>query len=141
MNHQTFSQRYLPQLPNQEERTSGRAESVLPVSRSFKLPENSELVTFSSCSAHLGEDQHMTSVISHFQQVSKILTAKGISADTIVKLCQAIVGYIPLLQSCIIEVLTSIVGVINDAEDVLAIGNICRMLPLFIEQVSKMLVC
>ena len=83
----------------------------------------------------------MASIKSHFQQVSKILTAKGVSADTIVKLFQTIVGCIPLLQSCINEVFTSIVGVINDAEDVLAIGNIYKMLPSFIEQVSKMLVC
>ena len=146
-NNQVNSQEHLThhgQLASEEEGARERAEMVLDVFGPARLPKKSALVTFSSCSyysAHLTEDQDMTSMESQYQRFSEILTAKGVSVETIMQFVYTTAGYIPTWESHIAELLSSIVVVINNAEEVLAIGNICKWLPEIIQQALKLMVC
>ena len=143
-NNQGNPEEYLTQLVSEEEGAREKTEMVLEVSGPFKLPKRSELVTFSSCSyysTHHAEDQHMTSMETQYQRFSKILAAKGVSVETIMQFVYATVGNIPMWESHIAELLSSIVVVINNAEDVLAIRNICKWLPEIIQQALKLPVC
>ena len=143
-NNQVNPEECLTQLAIEEEGVRERTEMVLKVSGPVGLPKMSELVTFSSCSyysTHLAEDQHMTSVESQYQRFSEILAAKGVSLETIIEFVYATVGNIPTWESHIAELLSSIVVVINNAEDVLAIGNICKCLPGIIQEALQLMVC
>ena len=146
-NDQVNSEEYLihhGQPASEEEGTRERAEIVLDVFRPARLPKKSALVTFSSCSyysAHLAEDQDMTSMNFQYQRFSEILTAKGVSVETIMQFVYTTAGYIPTWEFHIAELLSSIVVVINNAEDVLAIGNICKWLPEIIQEALKLMVC
>ena len=145
-NNQVDSQEYLTfhgQLASEEEGARERAEMVSDVYGPARLPKKAELVTFSSCLYHsedLVEDQDMTSMESQYQRFSKILTAKGVSVETIMQFVYTTVGYIPTWEWYIAELLSSIVVVINNAEDVLAIGNIYTWMPKIIQQALKLMV-
>ena len=107
--------------------------------------ENSELVTFASQSPHStrhAEDQQMISVSSQYQQFSETLAAQGITGDIIMKFIQTSVGCILLWHYCISEMLSSIVVVVNNAEEVFKIANnnYDELLQAMIGQVSVMLV-
>lgn len=108
------------------------------------LSENSELVIFSYhpyYSTHLVIYQHMVLDESQYQQFSRMLAGKGISIRTIMKFIEMSVGYIPLWHYYISEFLFSIVFAINNAEKILAIGNIYNTLPAIIGQALMMSVC
>lgn len=127
----------------QEEITGKQIAMVSQATRPFALSE--ELVTFppNSCgSVHNKEDKHTVSVKScQYQQFFEMLAGKGVSTETVMKLIQTSAGCIPLLFCCIIEMLSCIITVTDDAEKVLTIGKTYSMLPVFIEQAIMMLVC
>ena len=74
---------------------------------------------------------------SQYQQFAKILAAKYVSVETILEFVDAIAA---TWKSHIAELLSSIFVVINNAEDVLAIGYICKWLPEIIQQALKLMV-
>ena len=105
--------------------------------------ENSELVTFTSHSPHSphhAEDQQMTPVSSQYQKFSEMLAAKGIARETIIKFIQTCAGCVLLWHYCISEMLSSIVVVVNNAEEVFKLTNTNELLPAVIGQVSVMMV-
>ena len=119
-------------LSIQKEETRRKTEMVSQVTRSSN---SSELEIFPV------DDQHLTSVKCQCQQFLKMLSDKGVSVETITKFIQVSAGYIQLWHCYISELLSSSIAVINDAEEVLAIGNTYRMLPAIIGQALMMLVC
>ena len=117
---------------------------VLQSPELFKLPERSELVTVSSHPYHTAyhvEDQHVTSVETQYQQFSKTLATKGISVEAIMKFIHISAGHVPILYNCITDLLSPIVVVTDEAEQVFKTENICKCLPTVIELVLMMLVC
>ena len=92
--------------------------------------ENPELV-------HHAEDQEM---ISQYQKFSEMLAAKGIAGETITKFIETSAGCVSLWHHCISEMLSSIVVVINNAEEVLTMANTNELLQTIIGQVLVMMV-
>lgn len=82
----------------------------------------------------------MMSVSSQYKKFSEMLTAEGIAGETIKKFIQTTVGCVSLWHYCIGEMLSSIVVVVNNAEEVFKIANTNELLQAIIGQVSVMMV-
>ena len=125
-------------LAIQEEGARGVQEKVFEAPKLFELPEKSELVTHSSHPFHTVycvEDQHVS---SEYQCFSKILAAKGVTIETIMRLIHTSATCV---QYHISELLYSISVIIDNAEQVFSAENVCRWLPAVVEQALIMMVC
>jgi len=134
-------QESLSQPVSWEAEVSEKAEVVLQTTKPFKSPENSRLVTSPSHSTQFAEGQHMTSIESKYQQFAELLAATRVSIQTVTKFIYASVGCIPAWHYRISQLLSPIVDVILNAEDVFAVENIVNMLRAIVVEVSKALVC
>jgi len=134
-------QESLSQLVSQEEGVNEKTEVVLQTTKPLKSPENSSLVTSPSHSYYptqFVEGQHMT---SKYQQFAEMLAAARVSIQTVTKFIYASVGCIPTWHYRISQLLSPIVDVILNAEDVFAVENIVDMLRAIVVEVWKALVC
>ena len=115
-------------LAAHEEDARGRAEMVLELPNPFKIPRNSELVTYPSHPVYLTEEgQLVASLESQIKRFSEILAAKGVFMDSMIKFIQTSVGCIPRWYYYISEMLSSIVVVIDNAYQVFEVENIIQL--------------
>lgn len=125
------------QLREEEEGANEKAERVLRVPRQFNVPINSALITLSSYLMHLADNQCMIPVNSQCWQFFKMLATKGVTVQTLIKFLHTGVGCVHYNIS---EVLSSIVVVTDNTEDVFRFENIYEMLSMIIGEALKMLV-
>ena len=122
-----------------EEGVEGLMELAMQHTRQSKLPEKSALVTGLKC-LHLTEDHH-AQVKSHCQELVRMFNAGEISVQAFVKLVAVSIGCVSMWHYYLSELLSPIVDVVNDAEEVLLIRSIINTLRAFILQVVRMPVC
>ena len=105
------------------------------------------MATFASNSCYSTqhvENQNTTSArLCQYQKFYNTLAEKGVSPEKIMKFIHTSAGCIPLLFYYIskLQLLSSIIDVTDDAEKVLTIGKFYTVLPVFIAQAVRMLVC
>ena len=114
-------------------------ELVMQVTRNPTLPAKSLIVTGLNC-MYFTEDHH-TQVKSQCQQLARMIAAGNIPPHVIIELFHAIVGHIVGVHHCISELLSPIVDVVNNVEELLIIKNINNTLRRFIVEVLGMSVC
>ena len=103
------------------------------------LPAKSSMVTGLNCM--FCTKGHRTQVMTQCQQLVTMINAETIPMRVIMELFHIIVGHIMREHHYISELLSPIVDVVNNVEDLLVIKNINNTLCRFIVEVLRMSVC
>lgn len=105
-------------------------ELATQVTRNPTLPPKSSIVTGLNCMC-----------FAEHQQLARMIAAGNIPPHVIVQLFHAIVGHMVGVHHFVSELLSPIVDVVNNAEELLIIKNINNTLRRFIVEVLRMSVC